>query len=39
MKGAKYFALGMVLGFAVITANTLGWLAPLRRRGYESTGD
>lgn len=38
-KGAKYFALGVALGFAVILANTLGFLAPLKRPGYEGTGD
>lgn len=39
MKGAKYMALGVALGFAVVLANTLGFLAPLRRPGYTGTGD
>lgn len=32
MKNGKWFLLGVVLGVGVIAANTLGLLAPLRRR-------
>lgn len=37
--GQKYFAFGALLGFAIVFANTMGWLAPLRRPGYQGTGE
>lgn len=35
MKNGKWFLLGVALGLGVIVANTLGLLAPLRRRSSE----